>query len=91
MISFYDEPVKFHKKFQINNEPHDDINIAKGDTFKVARNNERFWVIILGKASLIGKGKYFVRVDNDLVNRQPFECGDVLCLHKSRLFEKYEE
>lgn len=91
MISFYDEPVKFHRKFEINNDVHNDFNIGNGDSFKIVRNNERFWVIILGKASFVGKDKYFVRVDSNLVNRQPFKNGDVLCLHKSRLFEKYEE
>jgi hypothetical protein len=75
MIVQFGEPVRYYYKFERNNAPHEYSNIDIGDIFKVGRSNERFWVVIVGRCST---DRYVVRVDNTLVNRQPFNNGDIL-------------
>lgn len=57
--------------------------LRAGDHVKVCHNDERFWVLLTDANERTLKG----RVNNVLVCRQPFKCGDTVQFERKHVYD----
>jgi len=60
------------------------MKLEVGDTVKISRNTERFWVIIHS----IDNDHITAKVDNDVIT-QPFHRGDIIDINENEICALY--
>ena len=62
--------------------------IQRGDSVKVSHKNERLWVTV---TRVTKEGVIAGMVDNDLIFKHPFRCGDSIVFEPRHVYCTYEK